>query len=54
MEKNKEEQSLDLFAEEIIDDEVQTNFSCCWGTAACFMTYFTSTAGTASTGACAC
>lgn len=47
----QESLSLELYAEEIIDDEVQTSFSC-WGSIACFMCSGTSTAGTGSTAAC--
>jgi len=54
------EETLELFAEELSEEEaLERNYSCCWGSAACFGTVgcFGSTASTgscASTAACAC
>ncbi|MDO7907926.1 hypothetical protein Q5741_16050 [Paenibacillus sp. JX-17] len=52
--KTKLELELELYAEEIIEEDLETNFSCCWGTFACFSSSGTSSAGTGSTGACGC
>ncbi|MFB7155421.1 hypothetical protein [Lysinibacillus sp. NPDC056232] len=49
-----EDSCLELIVVEINEDDLNTNFSCCWGSFGCFMSYGTSSAGTASTGACAC
>lgn len=49
-----EESSLELMAVEINAEDLNTNFACCWGSFGCFMSYGTSSAGTASTAACGC
>ncbi|HEC2215716.1 TPA: hypothetical protein R1963_002485 [Staphylococcus delphini] len=44
---------LDLYVEDVSDEDEMLNFGCCWGTAASFGGCAGS-AGTASTGACGC
>ncbi|EGQ2918049.1 thiocillin family RiPP [Staphylococcus pseudintermedius] len=50
---------LDLYVEDVSDEDEMLNFGCCWGTAASFGSFGSfggcaGSAGTASTGACGC